>query len=96
MINKALKILQTEGPPTQACVMLVPESQHVEGENKMKWGKTSEGHNLLDPGSLQQPPEMSDATSMGYTIQKQTKTFKQKNFKFWFKVLAVSSTRYLT
>ena len=50
MINKALKILQTEGPPTQACVMLVPESQHVEGENKMKWGKHLRGITFLIRG----------------------------------------------
>ena len=81
MIDEALKILQTEGPPTQAWNMLAPEAQQGEGDDEMEGRTPCEEHNLLDPGSMQHPPEMSDAASMGYTIQNQTETIHTEHLQ---------------
>ena len=87
MIDKALKILPTEGPPTQAWNMLATEAQQGEGDDETEGGKPCEEHNLLDPGSLQHSTEMPDAASMGYTIQNQTVTINTEDLQVLVKNL---------
>ena len=81
MIDEALKVLQTEGPPTQAWDNLAPETQQQEGDDESEGKKLSEEHSHLQPQGPAEPPELSSVNPMGYAIQNQTSTMPTEQYQ---------------
>ena len=81
MMDEALKVLQTEGPPTQAWDNLAPETQQQEGDDESEGKTPSEEHSHLQPQGSAEPPELSSVRPMGYAIQNQTSTMPTEKYQ---------------
>ena len=81
MIDEALNVLQTEGPPTQAWDNLAPETQQQEGDDESEGKTPSEEHSHLQPQGPAEPPELSSVNPMGYAIQNQTSTMPTEQYQ---------------